>query len=604
MCGIVGYIGKKNALPYLMNGLSKLEYRGYDSAGISLFEKDNILTVKAKGRINHLEKKLESIKTDSNTGIAHTRWATHGVPDEKNAHPHLSRSGLFSVVHNGIIENSQKLKDKLIKDGYEFKSDTDTEVIAHLLEQNFCGDVLSSLSKTLFQLEGSYALAVLCKEEKALYLAAKESPLVCGKIGSGVFIASDINAFPESDGCVYSLCDGEIAALTDEKIRIFTKDLKRAEKKGQHIEAEEKDEGKGDFAHFMLKEIFEQPKAVRETLKPYIKSGKIDFEHLKLSKEQIAKITNITFVACGSAYHVGMLGAYLTEEMARIYSTAQIASEFRYSKPCIDKNSLVVFISQSGETADTLAALRLAKEKGANVVSVVNVKNSSIAKESPDVIYTSAGPEIAVATTKAYSTQLAAVYLLSAFLAEKRGVLSEAEVSSFLNEVLSLPGKIEECLLEEKGYKALSNVFSKDVFFIGRNKDYPTASEGALKMKEISYLPCQAYASGELKHGTISLIEKGSIVVALCCNNSIFGKCISNIKEVKARGAFVFALTPDSHKNDLPDADVIITVPDCDDKIVSSLSVIPLQLLSYYAALQKGRDIDKPRNLAKSVTVE
>lgn len=608
MCGIVGYIGDNAAVPYLLEGLKKLEYRGYDSAGIALAANGNIEVIKSSGRIKKLEEKLSQfLLPDSHCAIGHTRWATHGAPNDTNAHPHVSQTGLFCVVHNGIIENYEKLRHKLEHDGFIFKSETDTEVIAHLLEQTYCGDSVSALSKTAAQLEGSFALAILCRDEPDKILCTKRSsPLVLGESKDGSFVASDVTAMLRHTKDVYTLSDGEIAVVKRDGIDFYDNGGGEIKKKKEYVSWNDTDAEKGGYEHFMMKEIAQQPDAINETVKPRIKDSNVHFEKLNISDSELLQITRIYFVACGSAYHVGLCGKYLTERLTQIPCEAQVASEFRYMSPVLSETSLVVIISQSGETADTLAALRLAKEKNAKVISVVNVVGSSIAKESDSVIYTYAGPEIAVATTKAYSTQLCCVYLLSAYIAKVKHLINEAETESLTAEILKLPQKIEFCLQKQDEIKELSKVFKNKshAFFIGRNIDYPSACEAALKMKEISYIPCEAYAAGELKHGTISLIEKDSVVVAICCCDDVFQKTVSNIKEVKARGAYIIAVTTEKHKDDLADADSVITVPDSFWCVLPSVEVIPMQLLSYYTAKEKGCDIDKPQNLAKSVTVE
>lgn len=607
MCGIIGYTGKNEAVPYLLYGLSKLQYRGYDSAGMALQTQEGIKVLKSKGTVQNLERRFDLKKYKSNCAIGHTRWATHGVPNDTNAHPHLSQTKLFAIVHNGIIENAKELREKLLKDGFTFKSDTDSEVIAHLLEQNYHNNSLLALSKTINELEGSFAVAVLCKEEKGRILAArKESPLIAAKSDEGLFIASDSSAILKYTNEVYTLDDGEIAVLYENEINFYTANANPISKEKEKINAKNEDTQKGNFEHFMLKEMNEQPKCIKDTFASSLQKTSIVFPQVKLSKSDLSSISDVHFVSCGSAYNAGLSGEYLIKEYVGINSYSHIASEFRYSKMCLSQNSLVVIISQSGETADTLAALRLAKKSEAKIISIVNVKNSSIAKESDNVIYTCAGTEVAVATTKAYSAQLISIYLLTVYLAEIKHTVEEDEKKALLEEIEKLESKSALCLENSKRIKSLSYIFSRarHIFFIGRHLDYPTACEAALKMKEISYIPCDAYPAGELKHGTISLIERGTLVVALCCQDSIFQKTLSNIKEVKARGGFVVAITSEKHKNHITEADEIITVPDCHNAFMPSLEVIPLQLLSYYTAKEKSCDIDKPRNLAKSVTVE
>ena len=607
MCGIIGYTGKNKAVPYLLYGLSKLQYRGYDSSGIAILKKGEIKVIKAKGTVRSLERRFDLEKHKETTGIGHTRWATHGKPSDINAHPHLSQTGLFAVVHNGIIENAEELREKLQRDGFIFKSETDTEVICHLLEQNYFKNSLTALTKTLTQLQGSFALGIICKEEKDKILAAKkESPLIVAEGEDGLFLSSDIGAITKYTDSAFTLNDGEIAVLQENEISFYDMNGTKIKKKAEKNTVKEEETEKNGFDHFMQKEIHEEPLCIKETLESLTEDGCISFPDIKLSKSELSAVTDVHFVACGSAYHTGLTGQYLIRELVNIPATAHIASEFRYTSPCLTPGSLVVIISQSGETADTLAALRIAKETGAKIISVVNVKGSTIARESENIIYTKAGAEIAVATTKAYSTQLISVYLLSLFLADIKHILKEEEISVYIKELSLIPEKVQSLLDSDRRLKSLSYVFSRarHIFFIGRHLDYPTACEGALKMKEISYIPSEAYPSGELKHGTISLIERGTLVIALCTNERVFKKSLSNIKEVKARGGFVIAITSEKQKNCIPDADEVIAVPDSSDIFLPSLSVIPLQLLSYYTAREKGCDIDKPRNLAKSVTVE
>lgn len=607
MCGIIGYTGKNKAVPYLLHGLSKLQYRGYDSSGIALLKKGEIKVIKAKGTIKSLERRFDLEKHKETTGIGHTRWATHGKPSDINAHPHLSQTGLFAVVHNGIIENAEELREKLQRDGFVFKSDTDTEVICHLLEQNYFKNSLTALSKTLIQLQGSFALGIVCKEEKDKILAAKkESPLIVAKSGEGLFLSSDAGAIVRYTDSIYTLNDGEIAMLCEDKISFYdinATEIKKAEEKASVSKDETEKNG---FDHFMQKEIQEQPLCIKETIQSLTEKGSIAFPDIKLSKGELSAVTDVHFVACGSAYHAGLTGQYLIKELLKIPAVSHIASEFRYTEPCLTASSLVVVISQSGETADTLAALRIAKETGAKIVSIVNVRGSTIARESESIIYTKAGAEIAVATTKAYSAQLVSVYLLALYLGDIKHLLKEEQISAYLKELSLIESKAQSLIENDRRLRSLSYVFSRarHIFFLGRHLDYPTACEGALKMKEISYIPSEAYPSGELKHGTISLIERGTLVVALCTSEEVFRKSLSNIKEVKSRGGFVIAITTEKHRNHIPDADEVIAIPDLEDIFLSSLSVIPLQILSYYTAREKGCDIDKPRNLAKSVTVE
>ncbi len=609
MCGIVGYIGKDFAVPYLIEGLSKLEYRGYDSAGVAVIEDGKIDVTKKSGRLRILEDVLkEKEKSGATIGIGHTRWATHGAPTDENAHPHLSESGLFAVVHNGIIENYAELKEELIKSGVHFSSQTDTEVIAALLEKNYDGDFLSTASKTLSMLEGAYALAILCKDfPNTLALARKSSPLVLGKGENGIFAASDVTAVLKHTSDIFKLSDGEIALVDGENLSFYLSDKTPIEKKSEKITWSAEDAQKDGFDHFMLKEIFEQPAVFARTVNPHIKNGKVVFENFSLSKAETKKLDRIIITACGSAYHAGIIGKYVLEKTTRIPTEVDIASEFRYRDPIITENTLVIIISQSGETADTLAALRLAKERGACVLSIVNVVGSTIANESDSVVYTAAGPEIAVATTKAFSAQVAVLYLLAARLAFEKGTLFENELSLYLSELQKLPDKLEEVIDKTQSKaKEIAKDFAslEHAYFIGRGIDFAAATEGSLKLKEISYIHSEAYAAGELKHGTISLIEPETAVVALACGDELFSKTMSNIKEVTSRGAKVLAVTTEKHKADCKDLSFVVTVPETHPLFSASTEVAFLQLLSYYTALFRGCDIDKPRNLAKSVTVE
>lgn len=610
MCGIVGYTGNDKATPYLIDGLEKLEYRGYDSAGIAVIEKEKIIVTKRKGRLNNLVSAVAANRrSNATTGIGHTRWATHGKPDEVNAHPHLSMSGLFSVVHNGIIENFASLKNELENDGFIFVSETDTEVIANLLEKNYDGDLVSTVRKTTERLEGSYALAILCSDfPETLVLTRWASPLIIGKNSNGVFVSSDLTAMVSFTRDVYRPEGREIVIADKSKINFFNSDGKEIQKEAEHISIKTEDAQKSGFEHFMLKEIFEQPKAISDTICQIIKSdNKIEFEKLNLTDSEIRDIKRIIITACGSAYHAGLNAKYIIEEMTGLPVSVDIASEFRYTHSVIDKNCLVIIISQSGETADSLAALRLANEKGARTLGIVNVVGSSIATESQNVIYTHAGPEIAVATTKAYSTQLVVLYLLSAFIAEKSGLLNRNDFLNYISEIQKLPSIIEQTTRQCKDeIEKLSEYFVQleHAYFIGRNLDYACAAEASLKMKEISYIHSEAYPAGELKHGTISLIEKGTIVVALASCDNVFQKTMSNIRELKARGARVLVVSTKKHRKDLVDVDAVVTIPNIHSRFSTSAEVIPMQLLGYYTAKKRGCDIDKPRNLAKSVTVE
>lgn len=608
MCGIVGYVGNEQAAPVLLKGLEKLEYRGYDSAGVAVYDGTSIQVVKTKGRLKNLEDRIHGGADLSGTvGIGHTRWATHGKPSDENAHPHVSGSGRFAVVHNGIIENYAALKEALIGKGYSFVSETDTEVVAQLLEDCYHGDLLSAVAETIGRLEGSYALGILCRDEPDRIVAVrKDSPLIIG-LGRGEnFIASDIPAILSRTREIYRLNEKEIAVIKKDGVEVYDAEKNPVAKEPCHIDWDVSSAEKGGFEHFMAKEIMEQPTAVRNTISPRIKNGRIVLDDIVLTEEQIRSFQKIFIVACGSAYHVGVVAKYVLEQYTGIPVEVDFASEFRYRSPIIDKNVLVLVISQSGETADTLAALREAKRLGARTISIVNVVGSSIANDSDDVIYTWAGPEIAVATTKAYSTQLAVVYLLAVYIADKLGKLSEREYSDYIAELQALPDKIARALEDREHVREAASRFckSEDIFFIGRNLDYAMSLEGSLKLKEISYIHSEAYAAGELKHGTISLIEEGTLVVALATQGRLFDKMMSNVKEVKARGAVVLGLTTEDRGRIEKETDCAFYIPKTCDMMLPSLAVVPLQMFAYYIASLKGCDIDKPRNLAKSVTVE
>ena len=608
MCGIVGYIGENQAAPILLEGLSKLEYRGYDSAGIAIFNNNEIKVAKAKGRLAVLSEKTDNGKTVQGTmGIGHTRWATHGEPSDVNSHPHISMSGRFAVVHNGIIENYISLKKKLIDKGFEFISETDTEVIAHLFEYYYTGDILDTMVKVINRVEGSYALGVLCSDYPDSFIAVrKSSPLIVGLGDKENFIASDVTAILKQTRDIYYLEDNEVVVLKKDSVKIYNTDKEEVQKEKFTVDWDVSAAEKGGYEHFMMKEIEEQPTAIRDTISPRIKDGKIVLDDISLTTEDIKNINKIYIVACGSAYHVGVVGKYVIEKLCRIPVEVQVASEFRYCDPIINKNDLVIVISQSGETADTLAALKEAKNHGARILSIVNVVGSAIANASDDVIYTWAGPEIAVATTKAYSTQLTVIYLIAAYMAEKLGMFTSGEYARFIEELVSLPDKVSDILKSKEEVQYLASKFFNchSIFFIGRNLDYAVSLEGSLKLKEISYIHSEAYAAGELKHGTISLIEDGTLVVALATGQELFDKTVSNVKEVKARGAVVMGVTTDTHDNMDDVADYVVKIPSVHEALLPSLSVIPLQLFGYYVASLKGCDIDKPRNLAKSVTVE
>ena len=611
MCGIVGYIGEEQAAPLLLQGLEKLEYRGYDSAGVAVYTGEKLEVAKAKGRLKILSDMLDEGKSLRGTvGIGHTRWATHGAPSDINSHPQVSDSGKFAVVHNGIIENYLMLKTFLMDRGVTFVSETDTEVVAQLLEyyyKKYQCDILEAMIRVIHKVEGSYALGVICQDSPdELYAVRKDSPLIVG-LGQGEnFIASDVPAILAKTREIYRLNDNEIVRLTRSGVTVFNTDRDEVHKEPVYIDWDVSAAEKGGYEHFMFKEIMEQPKAIRDTISPRIRDGKIVLDDITLTREQVESFRRIVIVACGSAYHVGVVAKYALEQLTRIPVEVDVASEFRYRHPIIDDKALVLIISQSGETADTLAAMREAKRLGARTLSIVNVVGSSIANESDDVLYTWAGPEIAVATTKAYSTQIAVVYLLALYLADLLGTISPEEYASYLDDLQKLPEQIEAVLQnrEHIQYFASRNFNAKDIFFIGRNIDYALSLEGSLKLKEISYIHSEAYAAGELKHGTISLVEDGTLVVALASYLPLFDKTMSNVKEVKARGAYVLGLTVEGKTEIEKETDFVFYLPATNAMMQPSLMVVPLQLFAYYAAAMKGCDIDKPRNLAKSVTVE
>ena len=612
MCGIVGYVGAWNAAPVLLSGLSRLEYRGYDSAGIAVSDlrdgENRIEILKAKGRLQALKEMTDNGKAVCGTcGIDHTRWATHGEPSVANAHPHCSKDKRIVVVHNGIIENYKELKEYLQKKGFVFLSETDTEVVAHLLDYYYKGNPLEAIARALGRIRGSYALGILFKDQPGkIYAVRKDSPLIIGRSENGNFIASDVPAILKYTKNVCYISDMEIAELTKDTITFYDVDQEVLEKEFRTVEWDAKSAEKGGFEHFMLKEIYEQPKAVADTIHPRIKDGKIVIEELGLSDEDIRKISRIQMVACGSAYHVCAAAKYVLEKLSGIPVDIDLASEFRYRNPILSEHTLVVIVSQSGETADSLAALRESKKRGFPVLGIVNVVGSSIAREADSVFYTWAGPEISVATTKAYSTQLAAIYLIGILFGEVRECISREEADHYIQELLKLPEKIQRILDEKERIQWLANKFShtKDVFFIGRGLDYAISMEGSLKLKEISYIHSEAYAAGELKHGTISLVENGVLVVGVATQQELFEKEISNLVEVKSRGASVLGLTSYGSYSMEDTADFTIYVPRTESCFATSLAVIPLQLLAYYISVARGLDVDKPRNLAKSVTVE
>lgn len=609
MCGIVGFIGQEPVAPLLLEGLAKLEYRGYDSAGIALLGEGKIEVHKAKGRLQVLSDKINGGKGMPFTvGIGHTRWATHGKPSDENSHPHCSANGRFAVVHNGIIENYAILKRELREEGIPFVSETDTEVIAHLIEKFYDGDFLGAVRSAVSRLEGSYALGILCSDFPDEIIAVRNaSPLIVGVAETGNFIASDIPAVLSHTRRILQLSDHEFVRLTRDKAEIFDSAGFPVDKMETIISWDVSSAEKGGYAHFMIKEIMEQPQALSATISPRIDAeGNIVLDGIHFTEEEIKKFNRIYMIACGSAYHACIVGKYVLEKLSRIPVEADLASEFRYRDPLVDENSLVIIVSQSGETADTLAALREAKRRGARVLSVVNVVGSTIANESDDVLYTWAGPEISVATTKAYSTQLTMLYLISFYIAQKLGCLGEEELHRLLEALLHLPELVSGILRQSSDIQALAQRYAylEHAYYIGRNLDYAVALEASLKLKEVSYIHSEAYAAGELKHGTISLIEEGTFVVALACHEQLFEKTMSNIKEVKARGAEVLVITTEDNRRSLPDANHILYIPRTYDLLMPSLEVVPMQLLGYYIALARGCDIDKPRNLAKSVTVE
>lgn len=597
MCGIMGYIGDENATEIIISGLEELEYRGYDSAGLAVCDGKEFRTAKVVGSPSGLRTEADGIK--GKIGIGHTRWATHGAPTVANAHPHTSQSGLFTVVHNGIIENYAELRKELAENGFQFKSDTDTEVIAQMLEHLYNGDLKGTVGAALSRFKGSYALAIMCRDYPDCIVCAKlSSPLFAGVSSDCVYLASDVSAIAAKSDRVFRVNDGEIGLLKKDGLKVFDLDGCRIRKSEIKLKSAERSSDKLGYKHYMLKEIMEQPAAIRRTLSEIIgETGRLKFKGLHMTRAEINALDHVVFVACGSAYHVGAVGAYACEQLFKRHSQAVIASEFRYMHPHLDEKTLVIIISQSGETADTLAAMRIAQEKGAKVIGIVNVENSTIAQECKNVVLTKAGREIAVATTKAYSAQLAVVYALAIRLAEADGAISRREAADLVEELKAIPDKIEAILSEPEKIKPFADTADRSgyICFIGRGVDYCAAMEASLKLKEISYIPCEAYAAGELKHGTISLIDKDSLTVALCCVDELKSKTISNINEVKARNGKT--ITVSSEGGD-------ITVPDAPDLFMPMLEVVPMQLLAYYTALKRGCPIDKPRNLAKSVTVE
>lgn len=608
MCGIVGYVGEQKAAPILLDGLGKLEYRGYDSAGIAVYDGKKIGMKKAKGRLKVLSELTHDGETLPGTlGIGHTRWATHGEPSDVNAHPHLNAEESIVVVHNGIIENYMKLKKKLIGRGYQFLSDTDTEVIVHLLDYYYNGNPLQTITKIMHRMEGSYALGIIFKDHpEELYAVRKDSPLIVGHAKSGCIIASDVPAVLKYTRDVYFIENEEIVRMKKDSMEFFTVDEEVIEKESVHIAWDVDAAEKGGYEHFMLKEMYEQPKAITDTFSPRLKGNTIEIEELNMSDEEIQSIRKLMIVACGSAYHAGVTAKYVLEGMARVPVEVDLASEYRYRDALIDEGTLIIIISQSGETADSLAALRESKQKGARVLGIVNVVGSSIAREADNVMYTWAGPEIAVATTKAYSCQLIALYLLAMKFAKVRGTITESELVQYIEDLKRIPDQVELLLNNKNRIQKFANRYlaARDVFFIGRGIDYAISLEGSLKLKEISYIHSEAYAAGELKHGTISLIEEGTLVAAVLTQENLYKKMLSNVVEVRTIGAFVLAVTNEGNDQVEKAADYVIYIPKTNQYFTNSLAIIPLQLFGYYISVGKGCDVDKPRNLAKSVTVE
>ena len=608
MCGIVGYVGSRQAQNVIIEGLEKLEYRGYDSSGIAVIHDRSINTAKFKGRLSVLDNYTKENPITGNVGIGHTRWATHGAPSDINSHPHLNNKETIAVVHNGIIENYLTLKEELQSKGYQFVSETDTEVIAHLVDYYYEGDLLEAVFKTIKKLKGAYALGVIAKDSPEEMIAVrKESPLIVGLSEDGNYIASDVPAILNYTRDVYFLDNGEVVRLTPSGVEVFDFDSNPVDKEVHTVEWSVDAATKGGYDHFMLKEVYEQPQAIRETLTRRIdEDGYIKLDDIKLSAEDLNNINKIYIVACGTAYHAGKIGKLAIEKLAKIPVETDIASEFRYSDPFVDDRTLLILVSQSGETADTLAALREAKRKGARILSITNVVGSSIARESDDVFYTWAGPEVAVASTKAYTTQLIAFYMVALNMAIKKGTITKEKYFEVLDELKTLSGKVESLLEDIEAEKSIAQRIKEksSLFYLGRGADYQTALEGSLKLKEISYIFTEAFAAGELKHGTIALIEEGTPVVAIATQKDLVEKMISNIKEVKARGAHVYAITTEGETEIKKVADEVIYVPETLDLLKPVLSVIPTQLIAYYTSLAKGIDVDKPRNLAKSVTVE
>lgn len=608
MCGIVGYIGNKDASPILIDGLKKLEYRGYDSAGIAILNNGEINLVKSKGRLAVLEDKLNNVSIEGTIGIGHTRWATHGEPNDVNSHPHMSKNGKIAVVHNGIIENYIQIKEFLTGKGYEFKSETDTEVVAHLIEYNYKGDLIEAVLKTLNEVEGAYALGVLSTDNPDMFVAAKkDSPLVVGLGENENYIASDIPAILRYTRDILILEDKEVVLITKDKAEIYNLLGEKQQREVFHVDWDVSAAEKSGYEHFMIKEIFEEPSSVRATISPRIKGNEIELDKFTITDEMIKNCEKIHIIACGTAYHAGVVGKYIIEKLARIPVEVEVASEFRYRDPIVNEKHLTIVLSQSGETLDTLMAMREANSKGSRTLAIVNVVGSSIAREADDVLYTWAGPEIAVASTKAYNTQLSAMYLVALSFGRRKGLLDDETYNNYLNQLQQVPDMINSVLNErEEIQKFASEHFNaKSVFYIGRGLDYALSMEGSLKLKEISYIHSEAYAGGELKHGTIALIEDGTLVVCSLTQEQLFEKMIGNIREVKARGAVVLAIAYEKNAAEVAKiADSVITIPDVDPTLAPIVAVTPMQLFAYYVSVMKGNDVDKPRNLAKSVTVE
>lgn len=608
MCGIVGFTGSTQAAPVLIEGLRRLEYRGYDSAGVAVHDGERIEMVKASGSVAHLAELTENGNALRGVcGIAHTRWATHGAPTDTNAHPHLSEHGLFAVIHNGIIENFAALRSELEAEGCVFASETDTEVVAHLLEKYYDGDLKRTVMRTASRLEGSYVLGVLCAAEPGRLFCVKEAgPLILG-LGVGEnYFASDVTALVSRTKNVIYMEDGEFAELTPEQITVYDRTGREITKTVSHVVWDIEAAEKGGYEHFMMKEIMEQPRAVKNTVEPRIRGGRIVFEDFALTREELESYNRIVITACGSAYHAGVVGKYVIESLCRVSVECALASELRYSDPIIDSHTLLIVISQSGETADTIAAMRECMARGARSLAIVNVVGSTIARLADSVIYTHAGPEIAVATTKGYTTQLAALYLFAVWAAELLGKIDAERYSQLVESIRSLPRMVQRAIDLNLHVKYLSERWHQlqSLFFIGRNIDYAAAMEGSLKLKEISYIHSEAYAAGELKHGTIALIDEKRLVVALCCQEALFDKMVSNIQEVKARGAKVLGVAPEGNRRIFAEADDVLYSPKCEPLFAALPEIVPLQLFAYHIARENGCDIDKPRNLAKSVTVE